>query len=543
VTFVDILRERAARQPSRWAYSFLADGQHEEARLTYGALDLRVRSVAAELQRLRLQGERAVLLFEPGLDYVVALFACFYAGVTAVPTYPPHRARPRRGLETLRAVMRSAQPRAVLTSTGLLRARALLAEGLGNGRETRWIPTDAVGDDAAARWRDTVPGPEDIAVLQHTSGSTAAPKGVMVSHDNLVSNSQMIQMAWRHADTSVCVSWLPPYHDMGLVGGILQPLFGGFPTVLLSPLHVVQQPLRWLQAISRFRGTGSGAPNFMYDLCVQRVPREQRLSLDLSSWQVAFNGAEPVQADTLEAFSEAFAPSGFRRSAFFPCYGLAEATLFVTGGHLAGEPSRMPISCGTAWMDERVVIVDPDRTVARPTGEVGEIWVSGRNVAKGYWGQPEASRESFGAHRSDTGEGPYLRTGDLGAVDGQGRLSVTGRLKDLIILRGRKHHPEDIERTIQSSHSAFRAGRTAAFAVDGHGEERVVVIQEAARQSARNERDQLIRRARQAAVEEHDIDLADIVLVLAGSLPRTHSGKVRRHACKTAYHMGMLTRI
>src|SRR4051794_33601839 len=368
-TIAGLLRARAAERPAQVAFTFLADGEAEGGSLTYGELDRRAAGVAAALAASVPPGERALLLYPPGLDFIVAFFGCLYAGVVAVPAYPP---RPNdRSQSRLRAIAHDATPRAALTTAAILAGavepRGLLAVAPELGG-LRWIATDPlvgplVGSSSGGEGSPAFePDPESLAFLQYTSGSTAAPKGVMVTHANLLHNERMIGAAFDMDESAVVVGWLPLYHDMGLIGNVLQPLHAGGRCVLMSPVAFLQRPLRWLEAISRFRGTVSGGPNFAYELCLRKATPEALLGLDLASWRVAFNGAEPVRAATLERFAAAFAPCGFRASSFYPCYGLAEATLFVTGG----EPGKAPrvdadgrrVSCGRPWLGQRLVVAD-----------------------------------------------------------------------------------------------------------------------------------------------------------------------------------------
>jgi pristinamycin I synthase-3/4 len=560
-TVVDLLRSRAGEGPDLPLYTFLAEGEREAGALTRGALDGRARAIAAALQEAGLAGERALLLFPPGLDFVAAFFGCLYAGVVAVPAYPPRASRVEARLWE---IFRDARPRAVLTTAAL---RARLEGARDRAPElaaARWIATDLVPDEAAGGWRDPDLEPGSLAFLQYTSGSTSSPKGVMVTHGNLIHNERMIQSAFRQAEGSVVVSWLPLYHDMGLIGGVLQPLFSGARCVLMSPWAFLQSPVRWLEAISRYRATTSGGPNFAYELCVRKVRPEQREGLDLSSWEVAFNGAEPVRAETLDAFAREFAPQGFRRAAFHPCYGLAEATLLVTGG--GGEASVLSVDSAALEADrvlesggsgrrlagsgrilleeEDVRIVDPATGLPCGADRVGEIWVAGPHVAAGYWNRPEETALVFGGCLEGLegleGEARrYLRTGDLGFLRG-GELFVTGRLKDLIILRGRNLYPQDVELTVEGAHPALRPGSGAAFPVDLDGEERLVVVHELEARARGVDVEEVARAVRQAVAEEHEARVHEVVLLPAGAVPKTSSGKIQRRASRAAYLAGSL---
>jgi amino acid adenylation domain-containing protein len=527
-TMTGMLRCRAVERPEREAFLFLADGEREEARLTYEELDRRARAIALNLRESLEPGDRALLLYPPGLELIAAFFGCLYAGVVAVPAYPP---RPGdRSQSRLRAIARDAEPRAALTTQGF----AARVPELG---ALHWIATETLETPEGLDLPE--PDPESIALLQYTSGSTATPKGVMVTHANLLHNEAMIGQAFRQDEGSVVVGWLPLYHDMGLIGNVLQPIHAGARCVLMSPTVFLQRPRRWLEAISRYRGTTSGGPNFAYELCLRKIPPEQREGLDLSSWRVAFNGAEPVRAETLERFAEAFASCGFRREAFYPCYGLAEATLFVTGPHPRGGGPGVKgrVSCGHAWNGQRIAIVDPETGAELPAGREGEIWISGPSVARGYWRNPEATERDFRA-RLASGEGPFLRTGDLGfLLDGE--LYVTGRIKDLVILRGRNHYPQDLELTAERSHPDLRPGCGAAFSVEVNGEERLVLVQEVERHR-REGFGELAEAVRRTVAEEHEVQAHEVVLVRVGAVPKTSSGKVQRRLCRELYLAGEL---
>ena len=540
-SLVDVLRARSAHKPGQNAYTFLTEGRAGAELLTYGELDRRARALGGALQELGLSGENALLLFPAGLEFIAAFFGCLYGGVTAVPAYPPrgNREQPR-----LCAIARDARPRVVLTTSAILARFRDPGDLIPELRGARWMATDDPSHGAAA-WVDPGARRDTLAFLQYTSGSTADPKGVMVTHGNLLHNQESIRRAFGQDESSVILGWLPLFHDMGLIGNVLQPLYLGARCVLMSPLSFLQQPVRWLEAISRHRATTSGGPNFAYELCLRRIGPEQRAGLDLSSWTVAFNGAEPVRPETLERFASAFAPCGFRAAAFYPCYGLAEATLFVAGGMPDAAPTvaegRPLVGCGHAGLDQRVAIVEPESGRAVAPGQEGEIWVAGPGVARGYWERPEESERTFGAHLADTGEGPYLRTGDLGFV-AEGELFVTGRIKDLVILRGRNLYPQDVERTAERSHAALRPGHGAAFSVEMEGEERLVVVHEVERgwRGGSRESGEVAEAVRRAVAEEHEARVHELVLLHPGKLRKTSSGKVQRYAARAAWLAGGL---
>ncbi|BAZ43872.1 amino acid adenylation domain protein [Chondrocystis sp. NIES-4102] len=546
---IQLLSDRAVKQPNATAFTFLEDGENRETTVTYQQLDLRSRQIATKLQALGLEGERALLLYPSGLDYLAAFFGCLYAGVIAVPAYPPQNSRktPR-----IKAIIEDSQSALALTTQALLPKMQPLLEGL------QWLATDDLtGIDG--NWRKPVVDRETIAFLQYTSGSTGTPKGVMVTHGNLLHNGAMTYRWMKHSPQSKFISWLPIYHDMGLVGGIIQPLYGGFPCVLMSPTAFLQRPYRWLQAISRYGGTTSGAPNFAYDLCVQKITDEQKATLDLSSWQVAFNGAEPIRYETLEGFTQAFAKCGFRREAFYPCYGMAEATLLVAGGDqeteyefkrvdklalaenrivaASGESdSQVLVGCGRSIGDQEIIIVNPKTLIGCEDNQVGEIWVRGESVAKGYWQRVEETQATFHAKGSD---GEYLRTGDLGFLDEAGELFITGRLKDLIVIRGRNLYPQDIELTAQRSHWALRLDSNAAFTQEVGNEERLVVVVELEFR-VKPDFEEVIVAIRQGVTEVHEVEVYGVVLIKPGSIPKTSSGKIQRGETRKRFIEGKL---
>ncbi|MBX7220068.1 MAG: SDR family NAD(P)-dependent oxidoreductase [Blastocatellia bacterium] len=543
-TIVDVLRSRATGQPDRHAYSFLENGEVESASITYAGLDERARTIGAALQERHAQGERALLLFQPGIEYLAAFFGCLYAGVVAVPLYPP---RPNRGLQRVQSVVADAQAKYVLTSGSLLGKLAKAVQQTPDLEGIDWLAADSLEEQLAPSWQQPDLTPESLAFLQYTSGSTGTPKGVMVSHDNILADQQIIHQGMNQAETGVFVSWLPPYHDMGLIGSILYPLFGGFPGYLMPPAAFLQRPLRWLQAISKYRGTIGGSPNFGFDLCVRKSTPEERQALDLSSWEVAFNGAEPIRPETIAAFTAAFAPCGFRQTAFYPCYGLAECTLMATGGQKLEAPwldtfaavgPQPLVSSGTALLEERIVIAHPETLVPQPEGEVGEILLAGRHVAQGYWNRSAETEATFRAFLADSGEGPFLRTGDLGLLR-DGRLFVTGRLKDVMILRGRNVYPQDVEQAAETSHPAARLTGTAAFSIEVNGQEELVVLQELEFRSKANPLE-VIAAIRRAMAEAHELDCHAIRIVKGGTLPKTSSGKIQRRRCRQLFVEGQL---
>jgi acyl-CoA synthetase (AMP-forming)/AMP-acid ligase II len=563
-TLNDRIREWALGKPHSKAFVFLRNGEVESDSLTFGDLDRRVRAVAAALQGMGAGGERAVLLYPPSLDFVVGFLGCLYAGVIAVPAYPPGRDRSAR---RLLAIMEDARPAVIMSTTSLLGTVQKQLSDEAGFLPAHWLSTDDIEGGAESAARPTSPRPEDLAFLQYTSGSTGEPKGVMVTHGNITHNLEVIRTKFEESESTVGVGWLPLFHDMGLVGNVMEPVHLGIPCILMPPMAFLQRPSRWLHAITRYRGTTCGGPNFAYDMCVDRIPADEREGLDLTSWKVAFNGSEPIRAETLERFLDAFAPFGFRREAFYPCYGMAEVTLLVAGG-ARDEPPRLAsvdaealeqnrvepapaddptpkrlVGCGRAGADHEIVIMDSRSRRPCPPGLVGEIWISGPSVARGYWNRPEETQDSFGARLADTGAGPYLRTGDLGFFH-DGHLFVTGRLKDLIIVRGQNYYPQDIERTAEESHPALRPGNGAAFLVDADGSDHLVVVQEVQRTWLRRlDVGEVAGNIRGAVAEEHGLQVSALVLAMPGSVPRTSSGKIRRRACKAALIAGHLAEV
>lgn len=558
---IDLLRQRVQEHREKTVYTYLNDGESQETRLTYGALERRVLAIAAHLQSCISPGERVLLLYPPGIEFPAAFFGCLCAGMVAVPAYPPHS---KQFLANLRAVASDAGATVALSMAATLTEYQSQIEQTPGLLSLKWIPTDTLADDLASGWQEPSLGPDALAVLQYTSGSTGNPKGVMVSHGNLLHNSAVIHAVFGNSPNIRAVIWLPPYHDMGLIGGIIQPVFSGADAILLSPVHFIQKPLRWLMALSCYKATTSGGPNFAYDLCVRKITPEQKSGLDLSSWEVAFNGAEPVRAESLRRFTEAFAPCGFRKKAFLPCYGLAETTLLACGCNKSSEPTFLRadaqalkagrivlatadrehdfelVGNGGPPADHEIVIVDPKNQTPCENDTIGEIWLAGPSVAQGYWNRPDETAATFRARFANTGRGPFLRTGDLGFIH-TGQLFVTGRLKDLIIIRGLNHYPQDIERTAERSHEALRAGCGAAFAVEVENEERLVVVQEIERSYIRKlDAETVIGAIRQSITREHGLQAYAVVLLKTSTLPKTTSGKVKRRLCREYFIQGNL---
>jgi len=562
-TLVELLRWRALHLTDSLAYTYLVDGEKQEINLTYGELDRQARAIGALLQDLGMHGERALLLYPPGLDFIASFFGCLYAGVVAVPAYPPRLNRP---VPRIQGIVADSQAKVALTTSAILENIENRFEHAPDLATLDWRNTEGLPENLESDWKEPGIKADALAFLQYTSGSTSMPKGVMLSHENLIDNLKTIKHGFQIQEGSTGVFWLPSYHDMGLIGGILEPMYVDVPTTLMSPISFLQRPIRWLQAITRFRGAISGAPNFAYDMCVAKTKPEEREGLDLSSWKTAFCGAEPIREETLEQFAKTYEPYGFQRDAFYPCYGLAEGTLLVSGGVGAGIPvvrdfdrdalkrnrvlkaasdaadSQRLVGSGGPLLDHRIVIVDPETSLQCSPDEVGEIWLSGPSVAQGYWMRHEETRQAFKAYLVDSGEGPFLRTGDLGFLQ-DGELFITGRLKDLIIIRGRNYYPQDIELTVEGSHVALGSISRAAFSVDVDGEERLVVVHELAREHRNANPVEIFAAVRKEIAEVHQLQVHAVVLLKPLSIPMTSSGKVKRHACKTGFLDGTLNTV
>jgi acyl transferase domain-containing protein/acyl-CoA synthetase (AMP-forming)/AMP-acid ligase II/pimeloyl-ACP methyl ester carboxylesterase/acyl carrier protein len=562
-TLIDRLQEQESTQPHKKAFTFLADGETEIDQLTYQQLNEKAKAIAFVLQSHHAQGQRALLLFQPGLDFITAFMGCLYAGVVAVPVYPP---RANRSLERLQAIITDASATFALTTKSIQEQVASKFTSHDASQKIQFIATDGLTLDLASSWIKPKVTLNSLAFLQYTSGSTGKPKGVMVSHENLIANSSTINHCFQNARSHSAVAWLPPYHDMGLIGCIIQPMYVGLSMYLMAPVTFLQRPYRWLQAISRYGGVTNGGPNFAYDLCVDSVTEEQKANLDLSCWELAFSGAEPVRAETIERFSTFFRDCGFRRQAFYPCYGMAESTLMITGGDKFQEPvvksfeqrnleenlavitnnsenSVTLVSSGCNLPGQKLAIANPETLNICAEDEIGEIWAKSPSVAQGYWNRPELTEHSFNGVLKDTQEGGWLRTGDLGFLHG-GELFVTGRLKDLIIIRGRNYYPQDLELTVNNAHEAIRAGNCAAFAVEIGGEEKLIITSEIKRTSLRKLNVAEVTKAiRQAIAEQHELQIHAIVLLKTGSIPKTSSGKIQRHACKAGYLAGSLNSV
>jgi acyl-CoA synthetase (AMP-forming)/AMP-acid ligase II len=569
-SLADLLHYRAAAQPHDRAYVVLSDRGVEAAEITFADLERRAAVLAGRIAARAAPGERALLLCPTGIEFIVGLFGCILSGIIAVPMMLPRRQSAR---DASAGIVADCAPRLALA------LRAPIDGGHGDlvGRFAasglEWLAVDEPTPGSPEPGVTRLPAGDDLALLQYTSGSTSAPKGVMVSHANLLANLAMIKTAFGNTRQSTYVSWVPLYHDMGLIINVLQSLYVGSLCVLLAPVAFIQRPLNWLRAISWYRAEVAVAPNFGFDLCVARYRPEQMEGIDLSCWKLALNGAEPVRADTIRRFSETFAPHGFAPSSIYPAYGMAEATVLISAGRRGAGPvmrtlsreglqqhravaardagdAQIVVGCGRALAGERIAIVDPESHGRLLADRVGEVWVAGPNVARGYWRNADAAAAVFGG-RIDGEEDEadddkaWLRTGDLGFVDETGELFITGRLKEIVIIRGANHYPQDIEDTVQSCDPALRRHGGAAFTVrEGDEAEKLVVVQEVER-TYRNRiaPDEIIGRIREAIVSEHEIVPYQIALLRPGALPKTTSGKIQRGLSRQLWLAGSLDRL
>ncbi len=564
---VELLQYRASTQPETIAYRFLQNGSTEKGNLTYQELDLQAKKIASQLQTKVKPGARALLVYpyDAGLEFISAFMGCLYAGVIAVTKNPPRRSK---AIAELTERIKLSGATVLLTTADFL--AVIEQEGTKNTEISRKfknfnrIATDKVDFILTKDWQEPKISSDTIAFLQYTSGSTGIPKGVMVTHGNILHNQEMIRQGFAHDDSAVVVGWLPMFHDMGLIGNVLQPLYLGTPSILMSPVFVAQQPFEWLKAIAHYQATTSGGPNFAYDLLCLKATPEKLANLDLSSWKVAFSGAETVRAETITRFSHIFANYGFNQSAFYPCYGMAEATLLITGGKQEQPPiikyidssaleqnkvvevasetraSKAIVGCGKTWLDTKVIIVNPKTLTPCEEDEIGEIWVSGKGIGKGYWEQTEETKNTFAGYLQDSKSIPYLRTGDLGFLS-DGELFITGRLKEVMMFWARYCYPQHVEHTVEKCHPALRKNAGAAFAIERDGAERLIIVQELERSHLRSfDLAEIVTAICQSVGEEHEVEVYAIALIKTGSLPKTSSGKIQRRGCRKDFLEGNL---
>jgi acyl-CoA synthetase (AMP-forming)/AMP-acid ligase II len=556
-TLPEILRTRAEHTPGETAFIFLRDGEDDEEKITYEELDAAATHIANHLTAKNLQGERALMLFPPGLEFVKALYGCFYAGVIAVPAYPP---RKNRSLERIKTLVIDSGASVVLTVDDIYQSFERSFFDVKELQQLFWIKTDLIDNNIIQSPNHPIPqSPNDLALLQYTSGSTGQPKGVMVTHRNIVRNVDIIRQSFELSRKSVSVTWLPSFHDMGLIDGIIEPVYTGFPGVIIPPVAFLQKPARWLKAISKYRCTHGGGPNFGFDLCIDGVSEEERQDLDLSSMDTLYCGAEPIRKTTFERFAAVYKDFGFRSTSLYPGYGMAETTLITSGPHAGRGPvyvvlsgkalehnrivpvkdndpdAKYLVGVGYPWLDTKVKIVNPDTLQLCIENEVGEIWVSGSVVTAGYWDKKDQTEKTFSAHINDDTSVSYLRTGDLGFFH-KGELYISGRLKDMIIIYGRNYYPQDIEYLAESSHAALRSNASAAFSVDTEDEEKLVIVAEVERTAIRSLNvAEVCESIRQKIAEELELEVYAIQLLRTASILKTSSGKIQHKACKQGF--------
>ncbi|KAF0199412.1 MAG: acyl-CoA synthetase [Bacteroidetes bacterium] len=556
-TLPEIIQARAIHTPDETAYVFLRDGDDDEERITYVELYQAATGIAGKLAGIGEKGERALMLFPPGLEFVKALYGCFFAGIIAVPAYTP---RKNRSLERIKTLVVDSGATIVLCIADIFQSFERSFSDLEELKGLKWLQVEDCLQGDTSNWINTAPSqPADVALLQYTSGSTGKPKGVMVTHRNILRNAMFIRNSFSLSRKSVSVTWLPSFHDMGLIDGVIDPVFNGYPGVIIPPVAFIQKPLRWLKAISKYKGTHGGAPNFAFDHCVEGIPVEERAGLDLSSLSTLYCGAEPIRKSTFARFIETYRDFGFGTPMLYPCYGMAETTLIISGPPAGRGPvylcvsadalamnrikkaaetdhdARFLVGVGHPWLDTEVKIVNPETLDLCNDDEVGEIWVSGSIVTAGYWNKEAETRESFAATIGGDLSVKYLRTGDLGFFD-QGELYITGRLKDMIILQGRNYYPQDIEFVAEASHPALRPNASAAFSIDTDDDEKLVIVAEVERSAIRNlDVEAVCDAIRQQVAEDFEQDVYAIQLLRTASILKTSSGKIQRKACREGF--------
>ncbi|MCB5294959.1 MAG: AMP-binding protein [Candidatus Cloacimonetes bacterium] len=554
-TLPEILSHRAKETPDEVAYTFLPEGEAAEISITYASLDRAAIALAAQLRLIADRGERALMFFPPGLEFIKALFGCFYAGIIAVPAYPP---RKNRSLERIKVLVEDAGCTLVLSTAAITHSARISFAGMDALKQLPWINVDEVHETETGANLE-LPAPQDVALLQYTSGSTGAPKGVMVTHQNFMRNAESWKNCFRLTRQSIAVTWLPCFHDLGLNDGILVPMYVGYRLIVMPPVAFLQQPVRWLKAITIYSATHTGGPNFAFDHCVDGITAADRAGLDLSSLHSFYCGSEPVRKATFDRFTETFQPYGFRSHMLQTAYGMAESTLVITtpdrgrgplslclsasaleqnqvvAAHPEDADARYLVGIGHPWIDTEVQIVHPETTLPCEDDEVGEIWVHGSIVTRGYWKKPELNAEMFEAQIKNQPGKNWLRTGDLGFIH-QGEVYITGRLKDLIIIHGKNFYPQDIEFVVTESHPDLKANACAAFSIEVDEEEKLVITAEVKRTVLRRINvDSICEAIRRQVNEEFELSVHAIQLLRTASLPKTSSGKIQRKASKKGY--------
>jgi len=558
-SLVEIISKRAAKQPNDIVYKYLGDGVNETESFTFQEIDRVARSISQALSEKLSKGDRVLLLFPQGLQYVAALYGCFYGGFIAIPAYPPRR---NRKMDRINSIIEDSGAAAGLVTEDVFKTIERNFSDDEMLKEMKWFKYENISSSLNPPELSKLPKPDDVAFIQYTSGSTGNPKGVMISHENIVYNSEFIRQSFGFDKNTIGMNWLPIFHDMGLVGGIFQAAYLGLINIGMPPVAFLKNPLNWLKAISKYKATTGGGPNFSYDYCIQKIKPEEVEGLDLSSIKNFYCGGEPVRKKTFKEFPKHFSSAKVRTNQMFAVYGMAETTLIVTGKDPASEPGYVRVnqealsknklifvseeekgidlvSNGRVWMETKVAIVNPETFEETDENTIGEVWIAGPTVAKGYWNKPEENKRTFNAFLSN-GKGPWLRSGDLGFIF-KGELYITGRLKDLIIIRGVNYYPNDIEYSVQQSHEAFKPNSGAAFSIQKDGIEKLVVVQELERNYLRNvDFDTLLASIRKTIADEHELEVFSVVLIRTGSIPLTSSGKIQRRQTRYEYLTGKL---
>ncbi len=552
-TYIEVIKNRTLQKPDHIVFRFLNDGVTESESLTYIELETRSKALGASMQEYGEKGDRVLLLFPAGLDYIASIFSCFYSGFIAVPAYPPRR---NQKIHRLKSIIEDSKAKICILSHKVYETIERNFSEDPDLQNINWIIYEDIKDDNYKNFKEPLIKEDDIALIQYTSGSTGSPKGVMLTQLNLLYNSEYIRQAFDFNENSVGVNWLPIFHDMGLIGGVLQAAYLGVQNVGMPPTAFLKSPYNWLKAMEKYKGTTGGGPNFGFDYCLEKISDEQKQELDLKTVRTFYCGSEPVRKHTMIEFSKQF---GIEERQMYPVYGMAETTLIASGGYQTEDPKYLSlksdylskeiievaentnekvtelVGCGHTWMETEIIIVKPETFEKLDENTIGEIWIKGPTVAKGYWNKPEETERSFNAFTTNTNEGPFLRTGDMGFLR-EKELYITGRLKDLIIVRGRNYYPNDLEFTIQNCHDDFRNNGVAVISVLKNGEEKLVVVQELERTALRKDNhDELISLIRKVISEEYELDVYAVCLIRTGSIPLTSSGKIQRRQTKYDY--------
>ena len=551
---ISILKKHIESTPNKVVYKYIENDLDSPKTVTFKELDYEIKKVASLLQKNYQKGDRALLLYNSGLDFIYAFFGCLYAGIIAVPAYPP---RKNQKADRLKVIIEDCGAKVVLTTNKIYTITSDIFKNDAILSLISLIKTEEIIMTQIKPFSEVVIEADDLAFLQYTSGSTGNPKGVMVSHGNIMSNTTVLQNAGYNKNT-VLVGWLPNYHDMGLIGGILAPIYVGCLSILMSPTYFLQKPIRWLETISKYNADVSGAPNFAYELCIHNIKNDELKNLNLSSWKSAINGAESIYKETLDKFTQKFKSYGFKPETHYPCYGMAETTLILTGINIDETPKafyldneefqknnivikkendsniQKIISCGKTRLGHEVIIVNKNNE-RLPECNIGEIWARGESIAKGYWNNKEETNKNFNLSTYDNNEDSYFKTGDLGFLY-DNELYICGRKKDLIIIRGKNYYPQDLELSTYTAHEALVSMGAAAFSIEYDGLEKLIIIQEIKRTYLRKyNSEEIFKAIRESITLEHELQVHDIVLLKPGQLLKTSSGKIQRYKNKKSY--------